>query len=824
MNTGNRLITALFAALLVVASAAPADARTPVPKAPVASVQAGKTQLVRTPVARIQAARAPAAKALLRCDVNRDGKVTAQDLVLIAHALNQPASGPDDLRDADRDGRITSMDVRMCTPGCAKQGDRCPWAPANTAPVANAGLDQTVFTGVTVTLDGSGSSDADGDPLTYRWRLLARPSGSAAVLSSTSAVRPTFVADQPGRYEAELVVNDGSVDSAPDTVVVNTEDRNTAPVASAGPDRNAFVGVEVQLDGSGSSDVDGDALSFAWQLVSRPTGSTATLSGANTVQPRFTPDRRGLFVVRLTVDDGRGSTSSDEVTVSTESTDRPPVADAGPDQLVQPGQFVSLDGTGSADPDLDPITSYSWSFVALPEGSLATLNGATTSTPSFTADRRGDFVVQLVVTANGIAGAPDTVIVTTENVRPVADAGPDRSASVGDTVSLDGSASSDANDDPLAFFWSFLSRPAGSAATLNDALTPFASFLADVAGPFVLQLIVNDGLLDSVPDSAIVTIDAPANRPPTAFNDAATTAEGASILIDVLANDTDPDGDTLAITGVSQPAAGTTAVEDDRVRFTPAAGFSGQTSFTYSISDGNGGDSSATVTVTVSPLPTLSIADASVDEGDAGTKTLSFVVTLSAASATTVTVDFVTADGTATAGSDYQAAGGTLNFAPGVTSQNVTVTINGDTLHETDETFTVTLSNAAGARVTDGSATGSILNDDARPSLRIADVSLAEGNGGTTSFKFTLTLSVVSGLPATVDFSTANGTAIQPADYSRVSSSVTVPAGELTGTITVAVVGDTEVEPDETFLVNLASPRNVLIADAQAVGTILNDD
>ena len=126
--------------------------------------------------------------------------------------------------------------------------------------VARAGPDQTTSVGNTVTLNGSASSDVDGNPLTFAWSITSRPAGSAAVLSNPAAVMPTFVADVSGRYVAQLIVNDGTVNSMPDTVVINTG--NSPPVASAGPDRTVIVTSLVTLNGSGSSDVDGDALTL----------------------------------------------------------------------------------------------------------------------------------------------------------------------------------------------------------------------------------------------------------------------------------------------------------------------------------------------------------------------------------------------------------------------------------------------------------------------------------------------------------------------------------------------------------------------------------
>ena len=104
----------------------------------------------------------------------------------------------------------------------------------NSQPVANAGADQSVTAGDFVTLDGTASSDADGELLTYRWAILARPAGSTAALSDSTAAQPTFTADVVGTYLVQLIVNDGHVDSAPDTATISTI--NSQPVANAGAD------------------------------------------------------------------------------------------------------------------------------------------------------------------------------------------------------------------------------------------------------------------------------------------------------------------------------------------------------------------------------------------------------------------------------------------------------------------------------------------------------------------------------------------------------------------------------------------------------------
>ncbi len=173
----------------------------------------------------------------------------------------------------------------------------------NDAPVADAGPAQTVFVTDTVTLDGSGSSDVDGDTLTYAWSFSSVPTGSTATLSSLTAVMPTFVVDLPGDYIAELIVSDGVLFSLADTVTISTD--NSPPVADAGPDQSAFVTDTVFLDGTGSSDVDGDPLTYAWSFFSVPAGSAATLSSLTAEMPTFVIDLPGTYVVQLIVNDGR---------------------------------------------------------------------------------------------------------------------------------------------------------------------------------------------------------------------------------------------------------------------------------------------------------------------------------------------------------------------------------------------------------------------------------------------------------------------------------------------------------------------------------------
>jgi probable HAF family extracellular repeat protein len=228
--------------------------------------------------------------------------------------------------------------------------------------------------------------------------------------------------------------------------------------------------------------------------------------------------------------------------------------------------------------------------------------------------------------------------------------------------------------------------------------------------------------------------------------------------------------------------------------------------------------------LTPSDMAVVSVSDApAVTEGNVGAVAVNFTVTLSAPSTKQVTIDYATADGSATAGSDYQAASGTLTFAPGDISKTVTVLINGDRVAEPTEAFYVNLSSPTNAVIADGQGMGTIIDDEPQVSITPA-VSHSEGNTGQTPFAFAVTLSSAYDVPVSVVWATANGTATAGSDYQAASGTLIIPAGQTTGTITVQVNGDRLAEPNETFVVNLTSATYASITNSQGTGTILDDE
>lgn len=217
------------------------------------------------------------------------------------------------------------------------------------------------------------------------------------------------------------------------------------------------------------------------------------------------------------------------------------------------------------------------------------------------------------------------------------------------------------------------------------------------------------------------------------------------------------------------------------------------------------------------PSPSLSINDASANEKDGS---LTFTVSLSAASGRTVQVDYSTQDSTATANTDYIPNSGTLSFPAGSTATTITVSLIDDIEDEDDEIFTVDLTNPQNAALADAQGEGMIIDDDL-PSLSIADTSAAEGAG---MMSFTITLSRASQVAVTAAYSVSDGTANAGSDYVMSTGFVNFPAGVTSRTILIGLIDDPTYEPDETFFVQLSSPVNAVLADSIATGTIVNDD
>ncbi|MBL3528401.1 MAG: outer membrane beta-barrel protein [gamma proteobacterium endosymbiont of Lamellibrachia anaximandri] len=292
----------------------------------------------------------------------------------------------------------------------------------NQVPVADAGPDLSVLIGEALILNGSGSHDPDRDLIRYWWTLAQTPAGSALTqddIGNATTPEPSFTPDLAGLYELALVVTDGDLDSNPDPIRISAYDADLPPHADAGPDRNALVGDQAVLDGSGSYDPDTapQPLTCRWTFANLPPGSAlddAAISNAASAVASFLPDVAGTYSLDLEVSDGLVQ-HSDQISVHCYLVETPPNADAGDDTLAGKGIPVSLDAGASSDPDTPSQgLSYTWSFVSIPQGSgldNADLSNANTATPGFTPDVEGRYVLRLTL-SDGTGEDSDNVMVS----------------------------------------------------------------------------------------------------------------------------------------------------------------------------------------------------------------------------------------------------------------------------------------------------------------------------------------------------------------------------------------------------------------------------
>ena len=231
--------------------------------------------------------------------------------------------------------------------------------------------------------------------------------------------------------------------------------------------------------------------------------------------------------------------------------------------------------------------------------------------------------------------------------------------------------------------------------------------------------------------------------------------------------------------------------------------------------------------MTFNVVPTVSVSDAAILETAAGQVDLNFDVTLNAPAVTEVVVKYKTQNVSAGEGDYVVIPSDSVTFAPGDSSKQVTVKVKGDTKIESDETFNLKVTSvSSNAVIADGNGVGSILNDDSplpTPTVSINDAEIFEGNGGTSQLIFDINLSGPSSKTITVKYATQNKTAGE-GDYGVKSGTITFLAGETSKQVGVTIKGDTKVEADEEFRINLSSLFNVNAGDLQAIGKIKNDE
>ena len=481
-------------------------------------------------------------------------------------------------------------------------------------------------------------------------------------------------------------------------------------------------------------------------------------------------------------------------------------------------------------------TSFGFQATTGAAGSAVTglqLNGVASPTPTTTQPTASVGNVTVAEPASGTAQAAFTVTLSKASTTPVtigyatangtATAGADYTATTG-TLSFAPGVTSQQISVPVL------------ADTITEPTETFTVTLSNPSGATITTATATGTITDTPPKSGSPSASYTAgDNWGSGFTGTVNLTAGPSALNGWTVSFTTPAEITNVWNGVITSHVGTAYVVTNAAwNGQVAAGTS--TSFGFQATTGAAGSAvtglqlngvaSPTPTTT---QPTASVGNVTVAEPASGTAQAAFTVTLSKASTTPVTIGYATANGTATAGADYTATTGTLSFAPGVTSQQISVPVLLDTIVEPSETFTVTLSNPSGATITTATATGTITNTvptavGTAPTISLADAVVTEGNSGTSNLAFTATLSKASATAVTVKYATSNGTATAGQDYTAGSGTITFAPGVTSQTVNVAVTGDTTVEPTETLTVTLSTPSGATIARAVATGTIVTDD
>jgi hypothetical protein len=428
----------------------------------------------------------------------------------------------------------------------------------NNLPTADAGNDITVRRNATVSLDGSGSSDSDGDTLAYRW---TQTSGAPVTLSSSTSARPTFSApNESGTVTFALVASDGKADSSSDTVSVTVE--NLAPTAAAAGTVTAGLGTVAMLDGSTSADPDGDPLTYTWTQISGPVVTIETVAPGVT---RFqVPTMPVTLVFALTVSDGEATSVTINVTVNVVVVTLPnqaPVVSAGTDFAAPRRSTVVLSGWGY-DPDTWSPLTYSWEQTA---GPPVTLAGSTTATPSFTAPETPAELTFVLRGSDGVLTSSSEVTVDVRNFAPDV-----YSASITPNIAYTtndltlGAQVTDPDNDSVTTSYEWLRNgvPVGSQTS-----SIYPASLTTKNDVITARLTADDGLEHTTVEVSTTILDSPAvltaqSPPPTALN----YGDTANFTVSA----TDADGDAIPGFEVAFGPAGFAVTSQGDVTWTAA--------------------------------------------------------------------------------------------------------------------------------------------------------------------------------------------------------------------------------------------------------------
>jgi hypothetical protein len=487
----------------------------------------------------------------------------------------------------------------------------------NQPPVANAGAGLTITLPVnSAVLDGSKSSDPDGTITVYNWTQVSGP--STAIIANGNTVSPTVSSLVAGVYNFQLEVTDNNgLSATAQTKVIVIAAISQPPVANAGADQNITLPLDsVTLKGTGSQNPNGTIVSYSWTQISGP--SAASINSAASVTTLVRSLAQGNYIFKLTVTDNSGLSASDTMTVTVNpAPHQPPVANAGISQTITlPANSATLNGTGSTDPD-GTIVSYAWSQVSGP--SVSTFTNGNTATASVSALTAGTYIFQLLVTDNDGASSSAEVKVTVSpatSVNPIANAGANQTITLPlDSVTLNGSASSDPSGTIVSYNWTKSSGPGSGTIASVGSTTTLVNNLTQ--GVYIFKLTVTNNTGNTSVDSVTITVNAAVNIPPVA-----NAGSGKSITLptDSLSlNGTgsySPDGIITAYSWVELSGPSTAVISNGNTATASVSSLiAGVYIFQLTVTDNTGASAKASVKITVDSVAIIPpVANAGSDQ------------------------------------------------------------------------------------------------------------------------------------------------------------------------------------------------------------------
>ncbi len=697
-----------------------------------------------------------------------DGNTTS-DTLTPSHVYADDGIYEVTLTITDNDGASTSSSINVTV--------------NNAAPaIASLTGDTEVNEGAAANFSASATDPGD-DELSYTWDF-----GDGETATGTD-VTHTFT--QNGVYTVTATVTDDNGASTNSTLEVTVN--NIAPVIKSLTGDIEVNEGDVANFSAIAIDSGNDELTYTWDFGDDSEAVTGT-----DVNHVFIDN--GDYTVTLTVTDSDGASTSQTLDVAVNNV--APIVEVGSDKTSDEGSPVQFNATFS-DPGITDTHTIAWNFG---DGNTVT----DTLDPTHVYTDNGEYDVSLTVTDNRGASTTSTLKVRVNNVTPtITSLTGDTQVNEGDVANFSALAS-DPGADELTYTWDF-----GDGTTPTNGQNATYQYLQD--GTYNTTLTVSDSDGASTSQTTQITVN---NLPPTVE---AGNNQTVYIGETVNFNGTFSDRgslDTHTVTWNFGDNTSTSATNNPTHTYTAA----GIYNVAYSVKDDFGASSSDTLQLTVKELPTLSVNDINIVEGNDGTANALFTVSLNEVSTRPVTVNYTTANGTATAGADYTATTGTVTFSPGQTSQTVALSITGDRLDEIDENFRLNLTSPVNATIANNQGIGTIIDNDPAPSLTINDSTITEGDNGSNNLTFTVNLSGASGKTVTANYTTADGTATAGVDYTANSGTITFNPGQTSQTIVIPITGDRLDEIDETLTLTLNNPTNATIADGTGVGTILDND